>query len=61
MSYFYLHTNGTVIHKPDIVVDPVGPANYFDSPFCQLWWHEKGDHKDPQTIKDNGDGSLEVT
>lgn len=38
--YFYEHTNGEIIQKPDIVVDPIGPAEYFNSPFVKRWWHE---------------------
>ena len=39
--YYYEHENGSVIQKPDYVVNMAGgPAAYFDSPFCKRWWHE---------------------
>ncbi len=39
--YYYEHTNGTVIEKPDYVVDTWGPPEeYFNSPLCVRWWHE---------------------
>jgi hypothetical protein len=41
MPYFYEHTNGTIIEKPDIVVDRGGgPYVYFEGPFVVKWWHE---------------------
>ena len=40
MTYAYRHTNGQIITKPDFVVDAGGgPHAYFDSPFCEEWWH----------------------
>jgi len=40
--YYYKHVNGTVIGKPDYVVDTGGgPHCYFESPFCVHWWHEE--------------------
>lgn len=41
MTYYYRHTNGTIHVKPDVVVDPIGPEDYFDSPFCAEWWYEE--------------------
>lgn len=40
--YYYKHTNGKIIQKPDVVVDsmPGGPLVYFDSPFVLEWWYE---------------------
>ena len=39
--YFYEHANGTIIKKPDFVVETGGgPYDYFDSPFVKRWWHE---------------------
>lgn len=41
MPYFYVHSNGSIIEKPDIVVDRGGgPFAYFDSPFVREWWQE---------------------
>lgn len=41
MPYFYLHSEGAVIEKPDRVVNfGGGPHDYFNSPFCRAWWHE---------------------
>ena len=38
-SYYYLHKNGTLIYKPDTVVESAGgPNEYFDSPFVKAWW-----------------------
>jgi hypothetical protein len=34
--YYYLHTNGDLIHKPASVL--VGDPDYFDSPFVQKVW-----------------------
>ena len=35
--YYYEHTNGNIIEKPDYVVDTWGtPVEYFDSP-CSLY------------------------
>jgi hypothetical protein len=34
--YYYLHTNGDLIHKPKIVVD--ADPDYFDSPFVRKYW-----------------------
>ena len=36
--YYYKHVNGTIIKKPDIVVQD--PYEYFDSPFVVKWWYE---------------------
>lgn len=35
-TYYYLHTNGDLIHKPVSVVD--GDPNYFDSDFVRKVW-----------------------
>lgn len=41
MTYYYEHTNGKIISKPDIVVDMSGgPDIYFHSDFVKRWWHE---------------------
>lgn len=41
MAYFYEHTNGQIISKPDMVVDMGGgPAAYFQGPFVRSWWNE---------------------
>lgn len=41
MAYFYLHSEGHIIEKPDIVVDRGGgPQEYFAGPFVGEWWHE---------------------
>ena len=38
--YFYQHTNGSIIQKPDIVVHMGGgPEEYFDSPFVERYWY----------------------
>lgn len=39
--YYYEHTNGEIISKPDIVVDCIGAKNYFESDFVVKWWHEE--------------------
>lgn len=37
--YYYLHVNGEVIYKPNVVVDMGGgPEMYFEGPFVQKWW-----------------------
>ena len=37
--YYYRHINGTVIQKPDFVVDSAGgPEIYFEGPFVERWW-----------------------
>ena len=42
MTYYYKHTNGEVIAKPDIVVDMGGgPHMYFNSPFVENWWYNQ--------------------
>jgi hypothetical protein len=39
MPYFYEHTNGEIIKKPQIVVQMAGgPHEYFNSPFVKRWW-----------------------
>jgi len=48
--YYYEHTNGDIISKPDIVVDSLGADGYFDSPFVVKWWHEEGENKETKTI-----------
>lgn len=49
--YKYLHTNGTIITKPAMVVDyGGGPYEYFDSPFVQKWWYEEVDEKKDETV-----------
>ncbi len=41
MPYCYEHVDGTIHHKPDIVVDSAGgPAEYFAGPFVKRWWYE---------------------
>lgn len=41
MSYFYEHSNGQIIRKPDIVVEMGGGAPaYFTGPFVKSWWVE---------------------
>jgi len=41
MMYYYEHTNGTIIEKPDYVVDTWGPPEeYFNSSKCVRWWYE---------------------
>ena len=41
MAYFYRHSEGHIIEKPDIVVKAAGgPRAYFTGPFCKEWWHE---------------------
>lgn len=40
--YFYEHKDGSIIRKPDIVVDTAGgPNEYFTGPNVTRWWHEK--------------------
>jgi len=36
--YYYLHTNGALIHKNSSVVDSLGASDYFDSDFVVKWW-----------------------
>jgi len=48
--YYYEHTNGEIISKPDIVVDSLGASEYFDSPFVKKYWHED-DKKEGATEK----------
>ena len=49
--YYYEHTNGKTIEKPDYVVDNWGtPKEYFDSPYCVRWWHETEPVK--ETVKE---------
>lgn len=39
MAYIYLHTNGSLHYKRNIVVDSGGgPNRFFDSPLVQRWW-----------------------
>lgn len=41
MPYFYEHSEGGIIEKPDIVVHAAGgPRAYFEGPFVKNWWHE---------------------
>ncbi len=41
MAYFYQHSEGQIIQKPDRVVDMGGgPFEYFSGPFCKSWWIE---------------------
>ena len=50
MSYFYRHTNGKVIFKPDFVCESgITPHEYFDSDFVEFWRYEVGRHKEPKT------------
>jgi hypothetical protein len=40
--YYYEHIDGSIISKPDIVVNMGGgPSEYFTGPFVKRWWHEK--------------------
>lgn len=40
--YFYEHVNGTIISKPDFVVNSAGgPSIYFEGPFVKRYWHEE--------------------
>lgn len=36
--YYYLHTNGDLIHKNASVVNSDGASSYFDSDFVKNWW-----------------------
>ena len=36
--YYYLHTNGGLIHKSALAVDSMGAGEYFDSDFVVTWW-----------------------
>ena len=47
--YYYEHENGTVIAKPDSVVNyyPGGAAEYFNSRLCKRWWHEADEKLKP--------------
>ncbi len=41
MAYFYQHSEGNIIRKPEIVVDMAGgPFEYFFGPFVKSWWTE---------------------
>lgn len=40
MPYFYQHSEGQIIEKPAIVVDSMGPWDYFSGPFVRDWWFE---------------------
>lgn len=41
MTYFYRHSEGAIIEKPDIVVKAGGgPYEYFHGPFVREWWFE---------------------
>ena len=46
-GYWYLHQNGQRIFKPKAIVDPMGTAEYFNSPFVKHFW--RGDHSDNRT------------
>ena len=43
--YYYEHTNGEIISKPDIVVDGIGCKEYFDSPFVKRYWYEASENE----------------
>ncbi len=44
--YYYEHTNGQIIEKPDYLVETWGPAaEYFDSHVCVRWWHDSDSKK----------------
>jgi hypothetical protein len=47
--YIYLHTNGSVIVKPAMVVDTpnMGPEKYFESDFVLGWWAIPADKPAP--------------
>jgi len=47
--YFYEHTNGEIIRKPDAVVEPIGAERYFASPFVVKYWHEEDDKSEGLT------------
>ena len=36
--YYYLHVNGDLIVKNGIVVDDMGPDQYFEGDFVVKWW-----------------------
>ena len=36
--YYYLHTNGELIHKNACAVDSDGASSYFDSDFVKSYW-----------------------
>ena len=41
--YFYEHIDGSIISKPDRVVEMGGgPNEYFTGPFVKRWWWEQG-------------------
>ena len=46
--YFYEHTNGQIIQKPDVVADGPGsgPHEYFQGPMVRRWWHEDDEPED---------------
>lgn len=48
--YYYLHTNGSLIKKPAIVVESAGVNDYFNSPFVRKYWVATTE-KDVQQIK----------
>jgi len=37
-TYYYLHTNGSLVKKPAIVVESCGVNDYFNSPFVRKYW-----------------------
>ena len=50
--YRYEHINGKIIDFPDVVVDPIGPSDYFASPFVVRWWHVPDDMIEAYREKD---------
>ena len=50
-GYWYEHSNGSLIFKRWAVVNFVGPASYFDSPFVKSWWFgHRDDCRRPQDV-----------
>lgn len=49
-TYYYLHTNGSLISKSAIVVESCGVNDYFNSPFVRKYWVATTD-KDVKQIK----------
>lgn len=51
-GYWYLHENGELIWKNAYVVDSVGAADYFDSPFVRRWWYCPAGEPYPEELAD---------
>ncbi len=43
--YVYIHMSGTIHLKSDIVVNPIGAIDYFDSPFVKEWHYFNTDEE----------------